>query len=171
MHPLEVEKTLKDMIILYDTREQPGEKLNKRLENTGCPCERVKLNFGDYSAKCGDVSLADSVVIERKMNLTELTMCFGSERERFQREFERAKEAGAKIYLLIENADWNVLYSDSVYKRYTRSKYSRQALLASLTAWIARYNMNVIFCNDKNTGFLIREILYREMKERLSNET
>lgn len=169
MHPLEVEKTLKDMIILYDTREQPGEKLNKRLENTGCPCERVKLNFGDYSAKCGDVSLADSVVIERKMNLTELAMCFGSERERFQREFERAKEAGAKIYLLIENADWNVLYSDSVYKRYTRSKYSRQALLASLTAWIARYNMNVIFCNDKNTGFLIREILYREMKERLSN--
>lgn len=169
MHPLEVEKTLKDMIILYDTREQPGEKLNKRLENTGCPCERVKLNFGDYSAKCRDVSLADSVVIERKMNLTELAMCFGSERERFQREFERAKEAGAKIYLLIENADWNVLYSDSVYKRYTRSKYSRQALLASLTAWIARYNMNVIFCNDKNTGFLIREILYREMKERLSN--
>ena len=169
MHAGSIENALKDLTILYDTREQPSEKLTKRLEATGCPCERVKLNFGDYSAKCGDITLADSVVIERKMNLSELAMCFGSERARFKREFERAKEAGAKVYLLTENCDWDVLFSDSVYKRYTRSKYSRQAMLASLTAWQARYHMSVVFCNEKNTGQLIREILYREMKERLKN--
>lgn len=167
MHPLEVEKALKDLIILYDTREQPGEKLSNRLNATGCPCERVKLNFGDYSAKCGDITLTDSVVVERKMNLTELAMCFGSQRGRFEREFERAKQSNAKVYLLVENASWDVLYNDSAYKRYTRSKYSRQAMLASLTAWMARYNMRVVFCNENNSGFLIKEILYREMKERL----
>lgn len=169
MHPVEMTKRLKDLVILYDTREQPGEKLEQRLNDTGCPCERVKLDYGDYSARCGDVTLADSVVIERKMSLSELAMCFGSERARFEREFERAKQNNAKIYLLTENASWDVLYSDSAYKRYTRSKYSRQAMLASLTAWMARYNMKVVFCNPKNTGFLIKEILYREMKERLSN--
>lgn len=169
MSPGGVDKALNDLVILYDTREQPGEKLSERLSQTGCPCDRIKLDFGDYSAKCGDVTLADSVVIERKMNLTELAMCFGTQRKRFEREFERAKEKGAKIYLLIENAAWDVLFDDSVYKRYTRSKYNRKSMLASLTAWTARYNLVVVFCNEKNSGKLIKEILYREMKERLSN--
>lgn len=169
MHPLDLKRALEDFTILYDTREQPNEKLKQRLEVMDCPCERVKLNYGDYTARCGALDLSSSVVIERKMNLTELALCFGSQRERFKHEFERAAADGAKIYLLIENANWNVLFSDFAYKRYCNSKYTRSAMIASLTAWIARYNMLVVFCDSDNTGLLIREILYREMKERLSN--
>lgn len=169
MHPSEVENALNDLVLLLDTREQPSPKLDKRLKDIGLPHERIKLNFGDYSVKCGEITLADSVVIERKMNLAELAMCLGSQRGRFEREFERARESKAKIYLLIENANWDVLFSDDAYKRYCRSKYPRKAMLSSLAAWSARYNMSVIFCNEQNTGHLIREILYREMKERLSN--
>ena len=38
-------------------------------------------------------------VIERKMSLEELAMCFGRGRDRFEREFQRARDAGAKIYI------------------------------------------------------------------------
>ncbi len=45
-----------------------------------------------------------------------------------------------------------------------------QALVASLTAWLARYNCQLIFCKSETTGKLIKELLYRELKERLENE-
>ena len=49
--------------------------------------------------------------IERKMNLDEICQCYCKQRGRFTREFERAQSAGAKMYLLIENADWEKAYS------------------------------------------------------------
>ena len=42
-----------------------------------------------------------------------------------------------------------------------------KAFVASLTAWLARYNCQIIFCEPATTGKLIREVLYRELKERL----
>ena len=46
---------------------------------------------------------------------------------------------------------------------------STQALAASLTAWMARYNAHIIFCRSETFPKLCREILYREAKEILSN--
>ena len=48
-----------------------------------------------------------------------------------------------------------------------RSKYHPNAFLASLTAWMVRYNLTPIFCKAEVSGDLIREILYRDLKERL----
>lgn len=169
MHSFEVEQYLNSMVLLVDTREQMTDRLKERLELAGLPYERQKLNYGDYSAKCDALSLAETVVIERKMNLDELALCFGSQRKRFEREFERVKAAGATIYLLVENATWDVLYNEESYKMRCHSRYSAKAMIASLTAWMARYKMKVVFCNESNSGRLIKEILYREMKERLSN--
>ena len=42
-----------------------------------------------------------------------------------------------------------------------------EAFKASLTAWMARYNAKVIFCRQETSGTLIKEILFRELKERL----
>jgi hypothetical protein len=39
--------------------------------------------------------------------------------------------------------------------------------MASITAWMARYDCKVIFCKQEISGALIKEILYRELKERL----
>lgn len=169
MHAYEAEQTLNSIVLLVDTREQMTDRLKERLELVGLPYERQKLDFGDYSAKCDSLDLSNKVVIERKMNLDELALCFGSQRKRFEREFERAKNAGAITYLLVENASWDVLLSEDSYKMRCHSRYSAKAMIASLTAWMARYNMKVIFCNESNSGRLIKEILYREMKERLSN--
>ena len=150
------------MIVLVDTREQDTMRARKRFKNIGAPIERVALNFGDYSARCPALDLSDKVVIERKMDLDELAMCYGSSRRRFTNEFERAKAAGAKTYLLIENGSWEFVYSG-----HYRSKMLPKSLAASLQAWLSRYDCQIIFCKQDTSGQLIHDILYREMKEHL----
>lgn len=150
-----------------DTREQDTPALRKRLAAMGCSHERVKLEYGNYSVKCnvpngGDMDLSTTVCIERKMSLDELFQNYTRGRGRFVREFERAKQAGAKIYLLIENGSWEHVYSGSF-----RTKTTPQAMIASMTAWLARYQCQLLFCKPETTGVLIKEILYRELKERL----
>lgn len=173
--PFEIESMLKNMVILVDTREQPNRKFNKRVEMFGYPWERTKLDFGDYSCKTLDpkgnvISLQSSVAIERKMDGNELAACFGKDRKRFEREFIRAKETGAVIYLLVEEECWESLYAGQYGKslRY-RSKMDPRSLVASLHAWQARYRMNLQFCEEDTTGLLIADILKYELREQLEN--
>lgn len=164
MHPVEVKAALESMVCLVDTREQDTPRLRARLREMGCPWERKKLEFGDYSVKCNSMDLSTSIAIERKMNLDELCNCYCRERKRFEREFERARQAGAKVYLLVEDGSWEDAYSGKY-----RSRMSPESLVASIQAWLARYNCQVIFCQPKTTGRLIHDILYRELKERLES--
>ena len=96
------------------------------------------------------------------MDLDELAMCFTRGRDRFRKEFERARDAGAKVYLLVENAT----YEDIVKHRY-RSKFASTAFLGSLLSWSVRYNITPVFCRSETSGTIIREILLRDMRERL----
>ena len=167
MTPFDLEKCLDSMVLLVDTREQPTERLKRRIEQTGLPYERKKLEQGDYSCKCTlpdgeELDLSGKVAIERKMNLDELCLCFGKERKRFEREFERARESGCRIYLLVEGGNWEKAYNGKY-----RSLYNAKALVASIDAFRARYGMQVDFCKEETTGRLIRDILYRELKEHL----
>jgi hypothetical protein len=129
------------------------------------------LDYGDYTynltlpgGELHDVSnrIKGRCVIERKQNLDELAMCVTRSRDRFRREFERAAEAGAKVYLLIENASIDILMAGQY-----RSRFNPKAFLASLTAYSVRYDMIPLFCDMVNSGRLIREVLYRDAKERL----
>lgn len=162
MHPVEVKSALESMVCLVDTREQDTPRLRARLKEIGCPWERKKLNFGDYSVKCDAIDLSETIAVERKMDLDELCNCYCKERKRFEREFERAKQAGAKVYLLIEDGSWEDAYSGKY-----RSRMSPESLVASIQAWLSRYNCQVIFCRQHTTGKLIHDILYRELKEAL----
>lgn len=163
----EIDRCMESMILLVDTREQPTKKLEERIKSTGMIHERQKLDVGDYSCKCtlpgGEIlDFSSSAVIERKMNLDELCLCFGKERPRFEREFERAREAGTKVYLLVEGDSWEKAYNGKY-----RSLLTPQALVASINAFRARYGMQLDFCKPEMTGRLIRDILYRELKEYL----
>ena len=167
MGPFEVKAALERMTVLVDTREQSTPRFHKRMDAIGVPYIRRKLDFGYYSAACTledgtELDLSGSVAIERKMDLDELCGCFCRSRDRFEREFIRAKNADAKLYLLIENGTWENAYAGKY-----RSRMQPKALVASLTAWLARYNCQIIFCEPATTGKLIREVLYRELKERL----
>ena len=164
MHPAEIERALEEMVILVDTREQDTPSLRARLRAFG-KHERQKLDAGDYSAR---FPLPDGewlqipVAIERKMSLDELAGCYCRGRDRFRREFERAQKAGVKLYLLIENATWEDLYAG----RY-RSQMEPKSFVASLLAWLARYDCQLLFCEPQTTGRLIHDTLYREGREAL----
>lgn len=162
---------MKTFSIIIDTREQDTPKAKRRYKDFDCDYCRGVLDFGDYTYNLTlpEGSLHDTskrikpkCVIERKQNLDELAMCFTRSRDRFKREFERAAEAGARIYLLTENASIDMI----LLGRY-RSKFNSKAFIASLTAYSVRYNMTPIFCSSENSGAMIREILYRDMKERV----
>lgn len=111
------------------------------------------------------VSLQNQIVVERKCSLDELAMCLGKQRDRFEQEFLRAADKGARIYLLVENASWEKLFAGDY-----RSRMSPQSLIGSLIAWSARYNLNVIFCKAETTGKLLRKIFQYNLHELLRKE-
>ena len=167
MHPVEIEQTLDAMTVLVDTRERPTKISERRYAQFGKPYRREKLNVGDYSAEfqmpSGKVvSLKDKVVVERKNGIDELCMCFARERGRFEREFQRATESGIKVYLLVENATFEAIYNGKY-----RSRFNPKSLVASIFAWLARYNCVIVFCKAEMSGKLIHDILYYEMREAL----
>lgn len=169
MHPIDIQNCLSNMVIIYDTREQETAALHKRLKSMQCPHKRQKLDSGDYSCECtlpnGTIySLADKVVIERKMSADEICSNFTRGRKRFVREFDRLKGTGGKPYLLIENTSWEDIFAGNY-----RSRLNPMALVASLKAWEARYGTHILFCTPKLTGQLIYKTLYYELKERLES--
>lgn len=172
MDNFEIAEALQTFRIIADTREQNTPKAAERFAAFAVPVERATLNYGDY---CGAVTLPDgreilntsgrispACVIERKMSLDELAGCFTRGRDRFRREFERARDVSAKIYLLVENGSW-----EGIIRHRYRSRFHPDAFRASLTAWMVRYDADVIFCKADTSGLMIKEVLYRDIKERL----
>lgn len=171
MEVLQIEECLQSMIILVDTREQPSERAKRRYAAFPCPYRRQTLDYGDYTFSFvldgkqlfqeGERAKGPAV-IERKMGLEELSSCFTHERKRFEAEMVRAKENNSAIYLLTENATWENLING----RY-KTKFNQNSYFASITAFMARYGIQVVFCKSETSGKMIHQILYRELKERL----
>ena len=126
--PFEIRDALESLTVLIDTREQDTERARKRKEDFP-RWRREKLDAGDYGCEIeldGELCRVP-VVVERKMSLDELCQCFTRERKRFEREFERAQQAGTRLHLLIENASWEKIHAGSY-----RSQMKPQALTASI---------------------------------------
>ena len=163
---------LSSMEILVDTREQVTPKATQRYNSFGVPYSRATLSYGDYTANYRlldgnwlyDISktIHPKCVVERKMNLDELASCFTHSRERFEREFEKARSQGCFIHLICEDGSFEKIEGHKY-----KSKYQPKAFLASITAWQRRYDIHFHFCSSLETGHLIKEFLYRDMKERL----
>ena len=173
MDNFEIREILETFSVIADTREQNTGRASERFKAFGVPVQRATLSYGDYCANVirdgvplYDISstLKPACVFERKMSLDELATCFTIGRNRFRREFERATEAGAKVYLLIENGSWEAILNH----RY-KSRLNPKAFEASLVAWSIRYGFAPLFCKSETSGKIIREFLYRDMKERLEH--
>lgn len=164
---------MKSARILVDTREQLTGRAERRLKSLRLPYKRCALKFCDYTINAtlpdGSDLYDDSqtvqpvtAVIERKMSLDELEGCLTRSRDRFEREFERARAAGAPIYLLVEGATWENILTGNY-----RSRMHPKSFECSLTALMVRYDLRLIFCREATSGELIREILTRDLRERL----
>ena len=160
----ELQEALKDFTIICDSREQVNAHVTRYFDKQKIPHISRKLDTGDYSAQIGALSTEKDIVIERKHNLDEICGNFTAERERFEREFLRAKAYGTKVVLIIENATWTDIFLGNY-----RSKVKPQSLVGSLLSWMVRYNITVMFCKQEETGKLIHGILHYAAKELLVN--
>ena len=154
------------MIIITDTREARNQHVLEAFSKAEIPFKVKKLHFGDYSME----DCENKVIIERKATLTELSGNLTKGRKRFAAEFERARQAGAKIYLLIEDekarqkmVDRQAMddigdISGKDYAKTWRSKFTARAMIASLASWKVKYDLEIIFVSKKDSGAKIIEI-------------
>ena len=169
MTPSEMEYILKNITLIYDTREHQTNALFERLKATGFTYRRECLKFGDYTAEYennGKVyNLQNEIVIERKMSLDEICINFTKGRARFEREFEKAIKAGAKIHLIVENGSYEKIIEGDY-----RSRLNSNSLYSSLLAFCDRYNITVHFCKPETTPTLMAKIFYHHIRNKLMNE-
>lgn len=158
----EISELLKQLTVVCDSREQVNQNVTGYFDSKKIPHVTRKIDTGDYSAMIGDMTLEHSLTCERKSGLDELCSNLTADRNRFEREFLRAKANGTKVFLLIENASW----SDILLHNY-RSKLLPKSLIASLLSWQVRFNITIIFCKPSETGQIIYGILYYAAREAL----
>ena len=154
------------MRIITDSREQKNQHILEKFSNKNIPFKVKKLDFADYSIE----GFENKVAVERKSGLNELTNCFCSGRKRFAAEFERAKEAGAKMYLIVEDEQGKDKMiarqemeaqgelTEKQQNKTWRGKFRASSMIASLSSWKVKYDLEIIFCNKKKSGEKIIEI-------------
>ena len=151
--------------LLIDTREKPKaiEGILKTFEAEGIQYERTKLLFGDYA----DYN-RPQIVIDRKQNIAELAKNCTVEAERFKKELERAQRANSRLVILVEQNRYKdretwiqvrdisdlMLWSDP------HTTIRGEKVFRVLSAWISKYNISVVFCDKRQTGQKILEIIY-----------
>ena len=140
------------------------------------------LKVGDYTIAVqlpnGEViNFQDKVVIERKADLNELASNFYDTKSkdengltRIEREFLRAKEQGIKIHLLIETEDAMSKILSSKHFRYDKaSKINPKSFMMMFLSLCNRYDINVWYCNKKDSSRIIHDLLYVYAREYLKN--
>lgn len=105
------------MILLEDTRQQAGKHDLKHdwFEKHGIEIRRTKLWIGDYTLPANQ-----SICIDSKMAISELIQDVQTDHIRFRAELVRAKEAGIKLYIVVENEGRYVDYRKTVWNATVR---------------------------------------------------
>ena len=151
--------------------------------------EPIQYYIQEKGLKVGDYTLAvqlpnkevinfkDKVVIERKADLNELcSNLFDSKSKneegltRFERELKRAYEQGIKLHLVIEITDMHSKILSSKHFRYDKaSKINPKSFMMMFLSLCNRYNINVWYCNKKDSARIIHDLLFVYAREYLKN--
>lgn len=152
-------------LLLIDTREKPKaiETIIRQVNDAGIQHQRTKLLFGDYMDYNNP-----SLVIDRKQTIAELAKNVTVERARFVAELERAKAAGARLVILVEQNrykdrdKWRHVenVSDLMLWSNPHTKVRGEKVFRVLSELIYKYDISVVFCDKRVTGKKILEILY-----------
>lgn len=89
--------------ILCDTRQQKGKHghVDGWFTAHGVPFSYRKLDFGDYMRSDG----FGNIVVDTKKDVQELAGNCGREHARFVRELDRARDAGFRLFILVEELE------------------------------------------------------------------
>lgn len=156
--------------IIVDTREKPHAiaGILDYFERNGIQYEKKKLDYGDYMLK--DLQDGPKISIDRKQNIAELAKNCTRESERFRREMDRAAADWAKLVILVEQNrykdrdEWITVRDISDLLRWSspHTMVRGEKVFRVLASWTAKYPLRVEFCDKRNTGKRIIEILYEE---------
>jgi len=148
------------MQVQVDSREKSRaiKKILEEFDKQDVKYFVSKLYVGDY------VDLENPLVfIDRKQNVAEIAQNATSGHARVKRELERLKDIGGKMYFLIEqdrigNKKIESLEDIMLWK----PKYGTingMQIYRILKAWLAKYDIEYVFCSKRNTGKEIIRLL------------
>ena len=153
--------------LLIDTREKPKaiQNILRTFDEAGIIHESTKLLIGDYQ----DFN-RPHIIVDRKQNIAELAKNCTSDHVRFKAELERAKKAGAHLCILVEQNrykdgdEWRRVEDISDLIRWTspHTTIRGEKVYRVLVSWINKYDLSVEFCDKRQTGRRILEIIYGE---------
>jgi len=124
------------MKVIIDSREQAPFAFQHE-KYAGTVAEVGTLDTGDYSLS----GLTDRVAVERK-SLPDLVACLGRERERFERELQRA--AALDAFAVVVEASWSELAAGQY-----RSQLNPHSACQSVLAFTARYRIPFLFAGSR----------------------
>ena len=153
--------------LLIDTREKPKaiQNILRTFDEAGIIHESTKLLIGDYQ----DFN-RPHIIVDRKQKIAELAKNCTSDHVRFKAELERAKKAGAHLCILVEQNrykdgdEWRRVEDISDLIRWTspHTTIRGEKVYRVLVSWINKYDLSVEFCDKRQTGRRILEIIYGE---------
>ena len=156
--------------LIIDSREKPKaiERTLQYLRDHGINYEVSKLLFGDYM----DFN-RPQIVIDRKQNIAELAKNCTVESERFRREMEKAKKAGATLVVLVEQNrykdrdEWIQVetISDLIKWSSPHTMITGEKVYRVLVSWCAKFPIRVEFCDKRSTAETILKIIYGDLEK------
>lgn len=157
-------------LLIVDSREKPKaiQTILKTLDEAGIEHETSKLLFGDYM----DYS-RPNLVIDRKQNIAELAKNCTVEAQRFKNELERAQRVNSRLVILVEQNRYKdrdkwvsvEQISDLIMWSNPHTSIRGEKVFRLLSSWVAKYDLEVEFCDKRVTGKRIIEIIYPELKK------
>lgn len=174
--------------VIKDTREQDGWFFSEYDR-----CEGMELGTlltGDYTIK----GYQDVVCVERKASVSEIAMNLGRKKEAFYNEIERMRDFPFRYILLEFSASDVIDYPMSVlnpqdrqlYQNYLlnggskpsgkrfdivkETKITGKYLIKCLLEISIKYEVNVIFCDNKHNAFLICNSIFKRLTELFDKE-
>ena len=148
------------MQIQIDSREKSRaiRKIVEEFDRQDVKYFVSKLYVGDY------VNMERPLVlVDRKQNIAEIAQNATSGHARVKRELERLKEIGGRMYFLIEQdriGDKKIeSFEDIMLWTPKFGTINGVQIYRILRAWLAKYDIEYVFCSKKNTGKEIIRLL------------
>lgn len=168
-------------IIQIDTRQQANKHVHvdKWFDDHGIEYFYKKLDFGDYMTAGSNVS------IDTKKDVQELAQNLGRDNDRFARECDRARDAGYRLIILIEELE---AYNDREKVKLWTSRVCRtcrrcnphktkgckarrgkpvngEQVAKAMTTFERDHGVRFMFCKRGDTAATICRLLGIEVKE------
>ena len=153
------------MILLEDTRNQPGKHKNiaAYCQQQGIEIIRSKLLVGDYMLT-GEGS--GGISVDTKQDVKELAMDVFQSHDRFRRECETAQKCNIQLIILTEEVlpggrldNWVSPLDRNGKPKY---KFNPVILRKAMITMQERYGVRFRFCDGRSTGKVLIEYLKGE---------